>query len=368
MRIAMVTSVLGSAGGMGRIVEEFAERLARRGHEVTVFAPGSHPGTKPLLRFGNAAWVPGLAKMLDGFDIVHLHYPFIGGAGAVLRWKRRAKQGKLLVTYHMDLIGRGLTRPLFAIYSWLTTPRLLRAASAITASSFDYLEHSTFARFFKLRRNYITEIPFGVDIEKFAPRSRDTTLLAKLGVQPEESVVLFVGKLDAAHYFKGVGILLEAFAFLRKEARNIRLLIVGDGNRKKYYEQLASRLKINDFVIFAGTVLPPDLPSYYALADVLVLPSQTRSEAFGLVLLEAQASGVPVIASNLPGVRTVVEDGKTGYLVEPSNRLNLVLAMARILTRSDERTSMGEAARAWTLANYRWETVIDKLETLYRLI
>ncbi|MDP2918102.1 MAG: glycosyltransferase family 4 protein, partial [bacterium] len=178
MRIAIVTAVLGRAGGMGRVAEEYANRLALRGHEVTVFSPALQAPKNgsiekqnssscvirflnSYIRYGHAAWVPELSKLLNDFEVVHLQYPFIGAAGAIIKWRKKNPTRKLVITYHMDLIGRGFFRPFFYFYGKLTTSRVLRLADKIIVSSFDYADHSDFAKIFKGVRQKTAEIPFG---------------------------------------------------------------------------------------------------------------------------------------------------------------------------------------------------------------
>ncbi|MBI4280777.1 glycosyltransferase family 4 protein [Candidatus Uhrbacteria bacterium] len=383
MKLAMVTPVLGSAGGLGRVAEEQAKRLAERGHEVTLFFPSKNPSPLlnrsiaqsfsavpviPRFRYGHGAWLPQLSSLLEPFPLAHLHYPFLGGAGAVARWRRKTRPGKLVVTYHMDLLGSGLLRPVFRGYQRWMMPRAVCAADRLIVSSRDYAEQGDLRRLLPRINDRLSEIPFGVDEKKFQPGQRDQNLLDKLGLGENEKVILFVGGLDRAHYFKGVPVLLAAFQEFLKTVGTARLLLVGSGDRLTYFEHLVAESGIASRVSFASAVSSEELPAYYRLADVLVLPSLDRSEAFGLVLLEAQASGVPVVSSNLPGVRTVLEDKKTGLLVPPGDAAGLTDALRWLFNHPEERGVMGQAARERILAKYRWDTVIDHLETIYQSI
>ena len=105
------------------------------------------------------------------------------------------------------------------------------------------------------------------------------------------------------------------------------------------------------------------LPAYYRAADVVALPSVDRTEAFGLVLLEALACGTPVVASRLPGVRTLVDDGRTGYLVEPGNVDELAERIGRCISES---ATLGPNAQAFVRARYGWPTIARQLLDLYR--
>ncbi|MDP3771585.1 MAG: glycosyltransferase family 4 protein, partial [bacterium] len=371
MRIAHVVSTFPPYhGGMGNVAREIAERTAKRGHEIVVVTPGrrimnnesrimdrgrSHDSlfrihySVPALRTGNAAWCPGILRELERMqpDIVHLHWPFIGGIAPVLAWRRRvgrtekslsqfrAKPRKgsrrrcLVVHYHMDLIAEGWKGVLFRWYERWTLPRVLRLADRVVVSSRDYGDHSALAPFAAKLGDRLTEIPFGVDTIRFFPSHREGELE---GVGNNEAMkqwnnalsVLFVGGLDRAHAFKGVPVLLDAIARIP----SVTLRIVGDGDLRSSYEQQARALGIADRVAFLGAVSDEQLPAVYQLADVLVLPSTARSEAFGIVLLEAMASGIPVIASDFPGVRTVIAEGETGFLVPPDDVVTLAERLA----------------------------------------
>jgi len=132
------------------------------------------------------------------------------------------------------------------------------------------------------------------------------------------------------------------------------------------FEQLARERNIGRRVHFAGDVSDAALPRYYRAADIHVLPSTARSEAFGLVSLEAAASGIPTVTSDLPGVRTVVIDGETGIRVPPGNPQSLRQALARLIDDADLRKYLGTGARRRATAQYSWDPLIARLEETYR--
>jgi glycosyltransferase involved in cell wall biosynthesis len=177
-------------------------------------------------------------------------------------------------------------------------------------------------------------------------------------------VVLFVGALTKWHSYKGLDVLLKAFALAKGRDPGIRLLIVGEGHLRPAYMGLASDLGIGDSVIFAGDVRDEDLPSYYACSDVLALPSKDSSEGFGLAILEAGACGKPVIASMVGGVPEVVEDGVNGLLVPPNDARALSEAILRILGDEELARRLGERGRE--LAEARdWPRVARAYRTVY---
>ena len=383
MRIVHVVSTFPPyRGGMGNVAREIAERTAVRGHEVIVVTPKrvengewivdsdrdrqlstinyqlSTP--RPWARFGNAAWCPSITRALEQIhpDFVHLHWPFIGGVASVLAWRRRNPQRRLVVQYHMDLVATGWRGVVFRLYQWWTLPRLLRRADRVVVSSLDYAHHGALAPYVHRLGDRLVEIPFGVDTERFAPeRNQDGTS----HIPHPKSQILFVGGLDRAHAFKGVSVLLNAIA----RVPDARLRIVGDGDCRRSYARQARVLGIADRVEFLGSVPDAELPDVYRSSDVLVLPSVARSEAFGIVLLEAMASGVPVIASDLPGVRTVIVEGETGFLVPPGDADALAHCIAEFVRDPDHVRRMGVAARERVETRYHWERIIDRWATEY---
>ena len=179
-------------------------------------------------------------------------------------------------------------------------------------------------------RDRLVELPFGVDVKRFVQK-KETDF-------KNETTFLFVGGLNRAHYFKGVEHLISA----KCKVKSAKLLIVGDGDLRSYYRDLAGRLGVHNDVIFAGKSSDEDLPQYYNLANVVVLPSIDKSEAFGIVLTEAMACGKPVIASDLPGVRSVVEHEANGFLVEPKNENILAEKINLILLSRELRKKFGK--------------------------
>jgi glycosyltransferase involved in cell wall biosynthesis len=183
------------------------------------------------------------------------------------------------------------------------------------------------------------------------------------GLTSTDFVVLFVGGLDTPHYFKGLDVLLQAVA--RIQDSRVRLLIVGDGDLRPRYEALASQLEVDQRVTFCGYVPDEDLPCHYAAADLAVLPSTTRGEAFGIVLLEAMACAKPVIASNLPGVRTVVDHGSNGLLVKAGDAAELGQAITQLSNAHEKCVAMGQRGRLKVVQRYDWSSLSDQLESIY---
>ncbi|MDD5626225.1 MAG: glycosyltransferase family 4 protein [Patescibacteria group bacterium] len=358
-------------GGMGNTCYYQVKEFARRGHNVLVLTPrygGKKLPTqdydfrtiylKPFLKFGNAAMVPQVTWHLKNFDIIHLHWPFIGAEFIIFAKLCGLIKKSLVVQYQMDLIDRGWRGIFFKLYSLFFIPILAKAADKILVSSFDYAHYSHIRRYVDRFEKKFIAVPLGVDMSKFYLQPKDDELLKKYNLSYREKIVLFVGGLDRAHYFKGINVLIKAIANV-----NCKLIIVGEGDLKPKYQALVNNLNIKEKVIFAGYVSDEDLPKYYNLADVCVLPSIGRSEAFGLVLVEAMACAKPIIVSDLPGPRTLVQNN--GFKVKIGDVNDLRQKISLILEDQVLANQLGAQSFKLVKEQYNWPTSVQKLEQIY---
>jgi glycosyltransferase involved in cell wall biosynthesis len=371
MRIAHVTPVFPPYfGGMGVVANEYVQRLRDR-HDVQVFtlsqtgavargrSPSDEEGVhrlRPWVRVGLSGFLPNIARRLIGFDLVHLHAPFFGAAEPLALARALGRLPPLILSYHMDARAAGLRGGIFALHRALFQRGIFRASDRILVSSLDYARHSGLSSWTDEGR--VMEMPFGVDPQRFRPgpsgRARGGPV-----------TLLFVGALDAAHDFKGLSILLTALESNRHDP-SWRLIVVGDGPRRSRYEKEALTRSLAGRVTFLGRVEPAVLPDVYREADIHLFPSTSSAEAFGLVVLEAAASGLPTIASNLPGVRTLIEEGRTGLLVPPRDARQLSRAIASLTADARRRVILGEAARRCAREKYDWGVLMDRLEDVYQ--
>ncbi len=378
MNIAEITPVFPPyKGGIGMVALQNTLQLQDVGHTVEVYTPSyihtqsiedEHPHLsihriRPWIQYGNAAFVPSLFLALKSFDRIHLHYPFIGGAESALLAKIVFGK-KLLVTYHMDLVGTGLRALFFRVYSFFMVPLVVSCADTIFVTSMDYARHSKLLRFLEKNKKKIVELPIGVDIKHFSPRAQgEDSVRTRYALEKNERVLLFVGGLDSAHYFKGINILLDAVKYISENNSFplFRVVVVGDGDLRQSYEDSARDLGLQKRVIFTGSISQQDLPSYIRSADACVLPSVDSSEAFGIVLLEAMACGVPVIATDLPGVRSVVRHGENGLLVPPRDSHALAAAIQELFCDEEKRKRYGIRGREIVETFYSGEAVRKQL-------
>ncbi|MFA7315081.1 MAG: glycosyltransferase family 4 protein [Candidatus Magasanikbacteria bacterium] len=365
-------------GGMGNTAFQMVSFLSLLGYEVEVFTPqygsGKDEGLserkdfatklKSPLQYGNAAYMPTIARELDKFDLVHLHYPFFGTANLVRKWKLKNKNKPLVVTYHMDTRGDGIKGFIFKMYSKFWMPKILSVADKILVSSFDYIEHSDAKNFFLANKEKFVELPFGVDIDIFFPRQKNSNLLIKNNLQTNLPTILFVGGMDVAHYFKGIEILLQALYLLKKNNVFVQTIFVGDGELKEKFVLEAKSMGLEDDAHFVGRISNEELPLYYNLADLFVLPSINTAEAFGVVLLEAMASGVPVIASDLPGVRTVARDGGEVFPIKDFEALASLIK--DYFAQKNNIDIYKKQVRKIAEQKYSWSSIVAKLDVVYK--
>ncbi len=342
--------------------------LARRGHDVTVFtaahgAATSEPGPpaverqRPVISLGNAPLLPRLAA-LRGYDLIHLHQPFIFGAelsalGAL------ASRTPVVSSFHNELRADGVKGALFRGYNASAMRFALRRSARIAVLSRDHAAAvAPLAAQLRRRPEAIDEVPNGVDPQRFAPGDAPE-IRARHGIPDEALVAMVCASLDHAHEYKRVDLAIEATAALAGE-HHVHLLVVGDGPLRAGLARLAADLGVAERVTFAGE-LDGELPDHYRACDVLVLPSEW--EAFGLVQIEAMASGKPVIVTSVAGARVVSIDGEHGLHVRPGDGADLQRALRAIATMEPgARAAMGARGRARVLERYTWERSVDALE------
>lgn len=356
-------------GGIGSVAWRTVTGLRARGLDASLWAPiplvGSQDPSydrqfvkrlRPLWRVGNASVLPGVREVFNEADVVHLHYPFYGVAEQLLLTR---PPKPVVVTFHMDAYAGDARDYAFAAHRALLQSTMLNHASRVLVSSLDYGHHSSIGSWMARHMDRVHELPFAVDTDVFTPGPRTPE---RFGLSEATAVVSFVAGLDAAHVFKGLPVLMDALV----ELEGVHALIVGAGDRRTSYEALATEKGIRHRMTFLGRVDATTLRDVYRTAHVHTFPSTTSAEAFGLVALEAQACGCPVIASDLPGVRTVVKREETGVLVPPHDVPALALAIRSLLEDTTRRERMSVQARTRACEAYSWETHLSVLQELYR--
>jgi phosphatidylinositol alpha-mannosyltransferase len=352
-------------GGVTEVVHYTAKILRERGHDVTIITTrysGDARDEKGVIRIGrnvlvpmNGAWVNmtvgvGLRDRLRGifereaFDVVHTHCPLVPTL-PLLTFSAVSPGQKLVGTFHAaaekNLPYQLLNRPLSRRIERLDC----RMAVSEAARAF-------INKYFPGRYEIV---PNGIDCGRFHP-----------GVQPIERFmdgtlnILFVGRMDRR---KGVPYLMRALPALRRRYRGrIRLILVGERGLRTLL--LPRPLDLGGVeLVFVGRVSPEMLPRYYATADVFCSPA-IGQESFGIVLLEAMASGKPIVASDIPGYRTVATSGDEAILVPPRNPERIADALLALAENPRLRAELGSRGRR-TALRYNWPAVVDTLEAIY---
>ena len=205
MKIAEVTSSFPPyKGGIGNVAYYNAWSLATLGHDVTVFTPRYKHTPKnlvdeypfkvrrlhPWFRYGNAGILPQLLFELPQYDLIHLHYPFFGGS-EVIYFLDKVKDLKLVITYHMDVVGRGVMAKFFKWHTENVLPRILDRADKIIITSWDYAKESSLSERIKAEPEKFVEIPCGVNHLLFKPRYRDKTIVDEYSLHDKKVILFF---------------------------------------------------------------------------------------------------------------------------------------------------------------------------------
>jgi phosphatidylinositol alpha-mannosyltransferase len=348
-------------GGVNEHVRHTYEELRSLGHDAWIITPkygAERDSEGHVIRLGTGWAVPSngsVGRLTLGwrmrprirdllaahrFDVLHYHEPFVPFLGpAVLSESETVN----IATFH----AFGGFSPSYWVGS--------RGTTRLTARLHGRIAVSGAARHF-IGRYFPGDyqiIPNGVEIEPF------------VNAQPFEELrdgtlnILFVGRLEDR---KGLTYLLRGYHRLRKRRVDARLIVVGDGPRLREYRRYVATRRIRD-VEFVGHVPLDAKLRYFASADIFCAPS-TGQESFGIVLLEAMAAGLPIVASDIHGYKQVVSRDVEGYLVEPRNPRAIAAALYKLARDPELRDRMGEAGRA-KAPEYSWERVTEQVVAYY---
>jgi D-inositol-3-phosphate glycosyltransferase len=389
----------GDAGGMNVYILEVSRRLAEMGVAVDVFTRATSSALPPmaevapgvLVRHVVAGPYEGLDKTdLPGqlcpftsevlrveaqhepgwYDLVHSHYWLSGQVGRAAR----ARWGVPLVhsahtlakVKNASLAEGDRPEPLARL---LGEDRVAAEADRLIASTADEARQLTLL--YGARPEQVVTVPPGVDLELFRlPGPLGSSLArTRLGVPPDDVVLLFVGRIQP---LKAPDVLLRAVPELLARAPELRgrlrILVVGGPSgsgldRPEALQKLAASLGIADLVRFEPPAPPDRLADFYRAADVTVVPSHT--ESFGLVALESQACGTPVIAAAVGGLSTAVDDGVSGLLVDSHDPADFAAAVDRVVSRPAYRARLSAGARDHA-ERFSWQRTAEGLLAAYR--
>ncbi len=355
-------------GGIERVVQQIAEGLADE-MDMTVLACSTGRHREEYVREGvKVIQVPSLGtwgkslpiplgliremrKQAKQQDVIHLHMPFPFGDIACLC---SGFKGKIVLWWHSDVVRQ---KRMMHFYKPVMK-RMMKRADVIVVANEGLIEGSDYLKEY---RDKCVIIPFGVEkrIEEIADRYMEQPEPDRVRKDTGRVRFLFVGRLV---YYKGCKVLLEAF----RQVRDAELIMVGCGKLEQHLKRMAEDYGLGDRVTFLGKVSEDELCCQYKNCDVFVLPSVVKSEAFGLVQIEAMSFGKPVINTALPsGVPYVSIDGVTGLTVPVENPDALADAMQWMVEHEEERLEMGKRARMRVEEKYRFNMMIQSIKKVY---
>jgi len=348
-------------GGVEKVVQQIAEGLnGKNNFEIEILCCQSKgKGSEEMINnvkvyrassFGVYLGMPisfdffkKYKKLIDNYNLVFLHYPFPLAFIAYLLFSRNKD---LVIWYHSDIVRQKIAEIFFRPFHWFA----FKKAKKIFVSNPNLIKSSVYLRKFEQK---CVVIPFGVDLEKFKLTEKIKSEAGLIQEKYGKPIILSIGRYV---YYKGFEYLIEA-------AKDIdaKFLIIGSGPLKNKYEKLIKKYNLENKVF----LIPPleNLSSFYYACDVFVLPSIAKSEAFGLVLIEAMACGKPVISTELgTGTSFVNQDGVTGFVVPPKNSQALAQAIKKIIENKNILEEFGKNAQERVRTNFSLEKMLEEVE------
>jgi len=291
--------------------------------------------------------LPQVKKLIKEFrpDILHAHYATSCGLVAALT----GFHPYILSVWGDDILEFPNRSP---FHKW-AVKKALTSADCITATS-SMLEKAS--RKLANNLNNIHVIPFGVDLSHFIYKDRNSQEYINIGT---------VRNLTPKY---GLEYLIKAASKLLDKGHKLKLTIIGDGPSRDLLESIASRLGIGDRAEFVGFIANEKVVEYLNNFDIFVMPSIGEGETFGVAAVEAMATGLPVVASRIGGLPEVIDDGKTGILVEPGNVEELTKALEFYILSRESRIEHGRNGRAKVESHYNWHDNTEMMNQLYKKV
>lgn len=375
LRVAMVTEYAYPVlGGISEHVHFLSRELAARGHDVTVVTSAAPRGMRE-----RAAELDRRARDVDGYRTVRVGTSVpVPSNGSIARFSAGVglKRKVARAIAHADVVhAQGLAPPMLGLFA------LRSSVAPCTVGTFHtYFDGGHIG--YRLGHRYVTTalaaldrkiavsqacvmsleqyfpgaydiIPNGIDCELFRP------LASPDERRPGPPRILFVGRFDPRN---GLHTLIDAARILHAEGREFEVEVVGDGPARPIYERQARRAGVWDRMRWRG-LLKDERPEMYRQATLLAAPCTLAS--FGVVLLEAFASGIPVVAADNVGFRQVIRDGAPGEFVPGEDPAALAAGIARVLDDEALRRDWGARGRRVAEERYAWPTVARRIEDLY---
>ncbi|MCL6477727.1 MAG: glycosyltransferase family 4 protein [Peptococcaceae bacterium] len=294
-------------------------------------------------------------------DVAHAHF---STPPAELAGKLYAQRKKIpfVLTYHGDWqesFGSPLRRALLTIYNKHFINRLLSFADVIICPSEYYIEESRFLNGYEKR---IIVVPNGIDLESYNIGHSKSRCREILNLPIDKKIILFVGNLIP---YKGPDVLIKAMEKIVKICPETFLVMVGDGLMRSELQNTALKHNLMKNIRFAGYVDGNEKLLYYKASDIFVLPSTMNTEVFPIVLLEASASELPIVVSDLNTFKCIIRDGHNGIVAKKNNEIDLASKIINLVSEPKECLRLGQNARK-KVNDYTWEKISKITEGIYR--
>lgn len=365
-------------GGTEIAAYNLAVQMARRGNEIDVFTTSidsknsleiypnmriHRHATSFKIASANASFKLIYKPLNHDLDIIHAHSPIPYSDLPALLYAKR-KNVPFLLTYQFDgqeTGGSFMRNTGVSFYNRFFINKVLGSAEVIIATTQSYANESPFLKRYK---DKIVIIPNGINIEEVTTTLTQEESRNKLGLLKDTKIILFLGSLVP---YKGPDILLKAFKIIKNKVPGVKLIFAGRGQMLDVLSDQTKKFDLENDVIFPGFVEEDEKALYYKASDIFCLPSTTMAESFGIVNLEAMASGIPIVGSNLGGIPDIVKDGENGLLAKPRDHQSLADALIILLNDEDMRKKMGDNSLK-LVKDYSWDKIAEETEQLYRNI
>ena len=348
MNVLYYTEPQSVTGGVSNVAYHLTKALAKKVN-MTYFPPFM-PKKTYLINFLNVY----RKFLMKEFDIIHFNIvpTWINGSSMLLKFAKGRGSHTVLNIHGIIQLEHKL-EPAVGSISYIALLNILKSCKVVdrVVVNSEYMRTNV-VTWYGIDRDKIVVIPNGVDLRRF--NECDDKLMLE-----GDPTILYLGDLMR---MKGVDVLIQAIAKLRSELPNMKLHLVGSGYMSDF-QLLAKKKGIEKYVVFHGWATYSMVSHYYKSADICVFPS--RHEGFGIVILEAMSSGIPIIASNIGSFREIVSNGKNGILFKSEDADALSKAILALYQDLDLRKKISQAALK-TVTQYSWENIAERYVSLYK--
>jgi rhamnosyl/mannosyltransferase len=355
-------------GGIEGHLNLLSTRLVEKGHEVHVLVSSIDMRWHSFMQDGvSVTLAPQVGRFFSaplnyslplwirrhavGYDLLHFHIP---NPTATLAYQMSGVNRPYIATYHADITRQRRLKRLYEA----SLVQFLTSSSSVIATSDNIVRTSNVLS--RLEKK-CTVIPLGIDISRFTEGPGLVSQVDEIRRTHRRPTVLFVGKF---RHYKGLHVLIEAIRVL-----DIDLLLIGNGPLEASLKKQVAQAGVSSKVFFLGALKDEDVNAYMKACDIFVLPATQRSEAFGIVQLEAMACGKPIVSTELgTGTSFVNRNGETGIVVPPNDVAALTTAINSLADNQERRHALGHNGRRRLESLFSVEVMMEKTEALYSAV